>query len=109
MTDYILQNHQGDSGIVYCLSKKVRHNFIRMRVTALIDKLMVQRHDAETVAQGLRDESSGRIRTGVYHADVHDVDKERLHQRWRTGDVKVVCATIGKYCYDLSSDSLIVS
>lgn len=24
MTQYILQNHQGDSGIVYCLSKKVR-------------------------------------------------------------------------------------
>ncbi|THH10608.1 hypothetical protein EW145_g1208 [Phellinidium pouzarii] len=72
MTEYILDYHQGDSGIVYCLSKK----------------------DTENVARGLSEESAGKIRTGVYHADVHDREKEALHKRWHNGDVKVVCATI---------------
>lgn len=40
--------------------------------------------------------SGGKIRTGVYHSDVGDQAKEGLHKRWRKGDVKVVCATIGK-------------
>lgn len=52
--------------------------------------------DAETVAQGLSEASSGVIKTGIYHADVQDKEKEALHRRWRKGDVKVVCATIGK-------------
>ncbi|KAL5498565.1 hypothetical protein ACEPAH_1919 [Sanghuangporus vaninii] len=72
MTKYILDHHRNDSGIVYCMSKK----------------------DTETVAQGLAEESGGKIRTGVYHADVHDRTKAELHERWRRGDVKVVCATI---------------
>ncbi|KNZ74262.1 ATP-dependent DNA helicase Q-like 2 [Termitomyces sp. J132] len=74
MTTYILDHHADHSGIVYCLSKK----------------------DAETVAQGLREISGGRIKTGVYHADRHDGDKEGLHLAWRNGTVKVVCATIGE-------------
>ncbi|KAL5476913.1 hypothetical protein ACEPAI_3099 [Sanghuangporus weigelae] len=69
MTKYILDHHHNDSGIVYCMSKK----------------------DTETVAQGL---AEGKIRSGVYHADVHDRTKAELHERWRRGDVKVVCATI---------------
>lgn len=52
--------------------------------------------DAETVAQELHTFTSGQIKTGVYHADVQDSQKESLHVRWRKGDVKVVCATIGK-------------
>ena len=40
--------------------------------------------------------SGGKIRTGVYHADVNDGEKERLHRLWREGKVKVVCATIGE-------------
>jgi hypothetical protein len=51
--------------------------------------------DTETVAQGLIDISGGQIRAGVYHADVKDAQKERLHVRWRCGEIKVVCATIG--------------
>lgn len=39
--------------------------------------------------------SAGAIKTGVYHADVQDADKEALHKQWREGKVKVVCATIG--------------
>ncbi|CAE6431582.1 unnamed protein product [Rhizoctonia solani] len=72
MADYITQNHAGHSGIVYCLSKK----------------------DTETVAEGLASCSKGAIRTGVYHADIGDYEKESLHIRWRNGEVQVVCATI---------------
>ncbi|KAF9226214.1 ATP-dependent DNA helicase [Gyrodon lividus] len=72
MSEYILQNHEKDSGIVYCLTKK----------------------DAETVATSLQDVSNGRIRTGVYHADIPDGQKEGLHKQWRDGSVQVVCATI---------------
>ena len=39
--------------------------------------------------------SEGRIKTGVYHAEIKDRDKEELHERWRSGEVKVMCATIG--------------
>ncbi|KAF5380149.1 hypothetical protein D9615_006207 [Tricholomella constricta] len=72
MASYILELHPDDSGIVYCLSRK----------------------DAENVAKGLRDLSGNRIKTGVYHADRHDHDKEELHIAWRHGHIKVVCATI---------------
>lgn len=47
------------------------------------------------MAQGLIDLSGGQIRVGVYHSDVKDAQKERLHVRWRSGEIKVVCATIG--------------
>ncbi|KAG8810526.1 hypothetical protein FRC17_002895 [Serendipita sp. 399] len=72
MANYIMENHSTETGIVYCLSKK----------------------DAESVATGLSEVSNGKIRTGVYHADIADNEKERLHRRWRSGEVKVVCATI---------------
>lgn len=55
-----------------------------------------RRQDAETVATSVQEESKGRIRTGVYHADVPDAQKEGLHRQWREGSVQVVCATIGK-------------
>ncbi|KAH9930482.1 ATP-dependent DNA helicase [Epithele typhae] len=72
MRDYILENHPHHTGIVYCLSKS----------------------DAEEVAKSLMELSEGKIKTGVYHADVKDTEKEALHNRWRDGKVKVVCATI---------------
>ena len=53
--------------------------------------------DAETVAEGLKQESGGRIKTGVYHSKVEEEAKENLHRKWREGDIKVVCATIGGY------------
>lgn len=40
--------------------------------------------------------SEGKIKTGVYHADRQDREKENLHVAWRRGAVNVVCATIGK-------------
>ncbi|KAH7925066.1 ATP-dependent DNA helicase [Leucogyrophana mollusca] len=72
MSEYILQNHKNESGIVYCLTKK----------------------DAEFVAESLRNVSNDAIKTGVYHSEVPDVQKEQLHTLWRKGTVQVVCATI---------------
>jgi superfamily II DNA helicase RecQ len=51
--------------------------------------------DAELVAESIQAVSNGRIKTGVYHANVEDGQKERLHMQWREGKVQVVCATIG--------------
>ncbi|KAL1742466.1 P-loop containing nucleoside triphosphate hydrolase protein [Schizophyllum fasciatum] len=70
--DFILEKHAGESGIIYCRSKQ----------------------ETETVAEGLRSKSGGKIRTGVYHADKADNEKESLHVQWRTGRIQVVCATI---------------
>jgi hypothetical protein len=51
--------------------------------------------DSETVAKELQTMSMGKIRAGVYHADMPDAHKENLHIEWRRGNIKVVCATIG--------------
>ena len=51
--------------------------------------------DANRVAVQLDKESQGRIKTGIYHADINDKAKEDLHESWLMGKVKVVCATIG--------------
>ena len=78
-----------DSGIVYCLSRKV--------IGMSLDNTITQGfQDAENVAKGLTEQSGGLIRTGVYHAFIDDEKKLDLHKRWREGEVKVVCATIGK-------------
>ncbi|KAI0253441.1 P-loop containing nucleoside triphosphate hydrolase protein [Lactifluus subvellereus] len=72
MVKYILECHPNETGIVYCLS----------------------RADSERVAAELDAESQGRIKTGVYHAEIDDKAKEELHESWRSGNVKVMCATI---------------
>jgi len=41
--------------------------------------------------------SEGRIKTGVYHAEIKDRDREELHESWHLGEVKVMCATIGVF------------
>jgi len=51
--------------------------------------------DTESVAEQLKVLSGGRIKTGVYHADIAPKKKEGLHEAWREGKIKVVCATIG--------------
>ena len=48
------------------------------------------------MAQGIIEASGGKVKAGVYHSDVTDAQKERLHVRWRSGEVQVVCATIGR-------------
>ncbi|TFK18951.1 ATP-dependent DNA helicase [Coprinopsis marcescibilis] len=72
IVDYILQHHPTDTGIIYCFSKK----------------------DTESCAMAVAEHSGNKILTGVYHADVPDAAKLRLHEDWRAGKIKVVCATI---------------
>lgn len=72
MVRYILENHRDETGIIYCLS----------------------RADSERVASDLDSESRGQIKTGVYHAEINDKAKEELHDSWRLGRVKVICATV---------------
>lgn len=72
VTSYILQHHAEHSGIVYCLSRK----------------------DTHTMSEALTQLSHGQILTGVYHSDLDEVEKHRVHTMWRTGEIKVVCATI---------------
>lgn len=52
--------------------------------------------DTQSIADGLAEVSHGKILTGVYHSEVSDKEKENLHKAWRSGTVKVVCATIGE-------------
>ncbi|KAH6906055.1 ATP-dependent DNA helicase [Coprinopsis sp. MPI-PUGE-AT-0042] len=72
MSDWILEHHPTDTGIIYCLTQK----------------------DCETVADEVHRVSESKIRTGVYHASIGASEKLKLHNDWRAGKVKVVCATI---------------
>jgi ATP-dependent DNA helicase Q1 len=95
MADYILEHHKADSGIVYCLSKKVVCVFC-VAMSSNLTRYMSWNQDAETVAAGIAEASGDVIKTGIYHADVGDKNKESLHKRWRQGQIQVVCATIGE-------------
>ncbi|PPQ78009.1 hypothetical protein CVT25_015565 [Psilocybe cyanescens] len=72
MKDYILEHHPNDTGIIYCFTVK----------------------DTNTVAEKLREISKGKIKTGVYNAQIPDAEKIKLQVAWRNGIIKVVCATI---------------
>ncbi|WVN90067.1 uncharacterized protein L203_105302 [Cryptococcus depauperatus CBS 7841] len=72
MGQWIKDQHNGESGIIYCLSKR----------------------DATNVADELFQWSEGNIKTGVYHAEVSDDQKEALHIEWRKGKINCICATI---------------
>ncbi|ORX34459.1 P-loop containing nucleoside triphosphate hydrolase protein [Kockovaella imperatae] len=69
---WIQLHHPGESGIIYCFSKK----------------------DADTVAESLKEWSNGEIKTGVYHAGIEDWEKEKIHVKWRKGRINCICATI---------------
>ncbi|GAA5826159.1 hypothetical protein JCM11251_007187 [Rhodosporidiobolus azoricus] len=73
MVDYILDNHQGHSGIIYTLS----------------------RADSENVVKGINahDRTKGKLRAAVYHAYIDDAEKQRVHELWRLKKVHVVVAT----------------
>lgn len=72
MVEWIQKNHAGSSGIVYCLSKK----------------------DTHAVCESIIQESQGRIKCGVYHADLFEDDKEEIHTLWRQNKLHVIVATI---------------
>lgn len=72
ITEFILQKHMGQSGIVYTLS----------------------RADTQRMADALVELSGGKIKAAVYHADLDDAVKASIHQQWRHGGIQVVVATI---------------
>lgn len=72
MVNYILENYPNQSGIVYCTT----------------------RQHTEKVAEGLAQRSRQKIKTGSYHSNIGAAEKQMLHENWRKGSVKVVCATI---------------
>ncbi|CAN0100849.1 unnamed protein product, partial [Pylaiella littoralis] len=75
----VMQSFPGQSGIVYCLSRK----------------------DCEKVAEGLMKKlggatggQRGRVRVDFYHADRTAEDKARVHREWSAGRIHLICATI---------------
>lgn len=46
------------------------------------------------MAKGLEEYSKNKIKAGIYHADRSESQKEEVHNAWRDGEMKVVCATV---------------
>ena len=69
VADYITTNHNKDSGIVYCLSRK----------------------NCEDMALGLQKK---HITAAFYHAEMADEEKRRVQLQWTAGKPRVICATI---------------
>lgn len=65
----LIQCHQGDSGIIYCLAKKT----------------------TETVAEKLRKEG---FSVGVYHAGLPTDERNRIQEDFINDRIQVVCATV---------------
>ena len=65
----LIQRHQGDSGIIYCLAKKT----------------------TETVAEKLRKEG---FSVGVYHAGLPTEERNRIQEYFINDRIQVVCATV---------------
>lgn len=70
MAAYILANHPRDTGIVYCTA----------------------RERCEEVAKMLREKYNLNARH--YHAGVGDGDKIRVQEKWRSGEVQIIVATV---------------
>ena len=68
--ELIKVEHPGQVGIVYCLSRK----------------------DTETTAEQLR--ANHGIQAQAFHANMDDASLRSVHDAWRVGRLKVVCATI---------------
>ena len=65
----LIQRHQGDSGIIYCVAKKT----------------------TETVAEKLRKEG---FSVGVYHAGLPTDERNRIQEDFINDRIQVVCATV---------------
>lgn len=70
IADLIQSDHEGETGIVYTLSRK----------------------SAETIAKKLRDQSG--ISAHHYHAKMETDEKTDVQRKWQSGQIKVVVATI---------------
>jgi RecQ family ATP-dependent DNA helicase len=69
IVNFVHTQYPGESGIVYCFSKK----------------------DCEEVAQQINREG---IPCGFYHADISPEDKHRTYEAWISGSIRIVTATI---------------
>ena len=70
MADTINSFYKGQTGIVYCLSRK----------------------SCETVADALKDRY--KIKAHHYHASMESAKKQEVQQKWQAGEYKVIVATI---------------
>ncbi|RMY10426.1 hypothetical protein D0867_08401 [Hortaea werneckii] len=66
----IKENHRGQTGIIYCLSRK----------------------DCENMAKALKKEH--KIRAYHYHAGLDSPEKTRIQKCWQAGEYQVIVATI---------------
>jgi ATP-dependent helicase YprA (DUF1998 family) len=86
IADFIKGEHAGESGIIYCSSKK----------------------QCEDTAERLRREH--RIKCMHYHAGMDKDDRLRVQVQWLSGEIDVICATIACVrvlsLLTLSADSL---
>lgn len=69
----LIRNRKGQTGIVYCLSKK--------DTEAMSDALKVEMPEMKS-------------QITFYHAEVPSDEKERRQRSWSKGNIKVICATI---------------
>jgi len=74
----VIRKHAGETGIVYCFSKK----------------------DCEEVALELREKY--RVQARHFHADLVTEDKTKVQQAWQSGECKVIVATV---CFIISGRS----
>ncbi|GAA5960439.1 hypothetical protein JCM3765_007514 [Sporobolomyces pararoseus] len=84
--DWILENHEGETGIIYCLS----------------------RADAENVAKEINSNANcrGKLKAAVYHAYIDDTEKLKVHERWRDKKIQVVCATNASFGLGIDNPSV---
>ncbi|KAL9651011.1 hypothetical protein ABK040_015113 [Willaertia magna] len=69
ISEFVKDNYNDSSGIVYCLSKK----------------------DCEKIAEGLKDRGHS---VGVYNSDIAVDEKHDIHEEWSRDDIKIIVATI---------------
>lgn len=70
MAEWILENHPSSTGIVYCFSK----------------------NNCEEVAKNLREKH--RLNALHYHAGMEANEKKAAYQKWKTGKVNIIVATV---------------
>ncbi|CAM9822608.1 unnamed protein product, partial [Hapterophycus canaliculatus] len=78
----VMQSFPGQSGIVYCLSRKD-----------------CEKNTAPSAEEFLRESFKNavictRFRVDFYHADRTAAEKARVHREWSAGRIHLICATI---------------
>ncbi|KAK4703966.1 hypothetical protein P7C70_g2253, partial [Phenoliferia sp. Uapishka_3] len=114
LSKWILDNREGETGIIYCLVKIRSHGM--SEVKAYTARCLQSRADTEKVSEGINKKSGGRIKSAVYHSYVSDVrpenlfepssgkvevdrisyiqvDKLYIHKQWRRKQIHCVVAT----------------